>query len=483
MGREAATLASAGVITRLLGLVAQVAIGLLLLPGELGLYGFAVAIALFLQSIRDGGARLYLLSGGLASYRSRASNAFWTAVTFSLATAAVLILAGPLVADYANFTQSRQVFNLLAASMLPTPFVVLSSVQLQLHYRFRELAVGEVASTGVRVLAVVGGAMAGLGASSLALGMLAGALTEAAYLSSRARPFPLLRHGTDRKAIGMTLKGSGWAMAGGVANAVPKQGDFVIVGFVQSASVLGSYYFAYQLVNQVVQLCGWPFGRVFASLVANKSIKRSGDQTKQLYQATRSLMLVGSLLLGLVAVTYEPLQAAVWGDRWIDTVGAVQILSALLALHLMAFPVEYMIQGRGLFRYWFVSNLIRGLFLPTTLLIAATIMGDLTVLSVSLVVGGYRALAGVVYVCASAHRGAYSAVTYLRQGLGPILCGTLAGFPCLMAGVLMPGPHVWRAAASGGLFALTYVLLSWLFMASSLKLVTMQLLRPSGQSS
>ncbi len=160
--------------------IAQIALGIILLPEQFGVYFTALAIAGFVQVVRDGGVREVLVQRGEAHYSSLAGPVFWLAMAMNLG--AGLLLAGVAPALSRLYGQPLTPLLLVIALSLPlgTPAAVLQC-RLRIDLRFGVLSRIQMVSALVRHGSTIAFALSGLGAQSFVLPLLLVALVEGVW--------------------------------------------------------------------------------------------------------------------------------------------------------------------------------------------------------------------------------------------------------------------------------------------------------------
>ena len=130
------------------------------------------------------------------------------------------------------------------------------------------------------------------------------------------------------------------------------QGDYVILGSLYGAVVVGPYFFAYGVATQAIRLTA---GSLQLVLMAGLSRMEafSVQQTRGALRATKAIALCGIPLCMLQAVLAGPLLRALYHDKWASAIPLVQLLSIGLAFDVVSWPAFSLMQSRGQFRWLF----------------------------------------------------------------------------------------------------------------------------------
>jgi O-antigen/teichoic acid export membrane protein len=250
------------------------------------------------------------------------------AIACGLVTAAVIFVSAPLLASLFNTERFVPVVRVLSISFLIQAIGVVSESLLQRELKFGRLAHAAVwsfvvgyAAVGV-VLGLAGaGVWALVGANIAQLAVFTGLLLVFRPVS--------LRPSFDRASTRVLMHYGGGFTLGRFFNYAALQGDYVVVGSTLSATALGIYGRAYQLLATPAMLLGQVIDRVLFPMQA----EIQHDRTRLANQYRRAVSLVAIVMLPLSAFVFilaPEIVAVTLGDRWGGVVTPLRFLSISL---------------------------------------------------------------------------------------------------------------------------------------------------------
>ena len=234
--------AAGRVAAELLAVGSMVVLARLVTPAEFGRAAIALILVAVAAALTSGS-----LGAALVQRKELEEGHVRSALTVSLALGAALSVAtyfvAPLLAGVFDDETARLV-RLISPIFLVSACGIVPHAALQRTLAFRRLASIEVTSITVRSGSSVAFALAGLGASSLVLGTLAGSAAYAGLLIASA---PRFRPGWNRRAardvVGFGVPAAGFSLVAQAGRNV----DYAILGARLPAAQVGFYWRAYQL--------------------------------------------------------------------------------------------------------------------------------------------------------------------------------------------------------------------------------------------
>lgn len=340
-----------------MGFACQLALAWFLSRRDFGVYAIAISLAVLLSIFRDGGIPIVLEQKGRRFDRF-AGSAFWMMLSINAATGLLIAGIAAPAARFYGLPELKHVILWFAATLPMCVFPALLTLKLNLGMRFRALGLIQVVSSFIRNLALLYFAASGFGAISFVLPTLITCVTDTALLFAVCRyaPWTLPPRFADWPEL---FQSGRWVLLGTFAIAMGNSGVYFVLGKLVSSDVLGTYFFAYQLVIQLgVLLADNVYQVLFASFV------RIGGDLQRIRAATpRALIVVlltASMLSLVIAAVYPPLQSILWRDKWAATVPAVDIF-ALVWPWLGCVSVFRALQAAtGHFRQWGLVTLLGG---------------------------------------------------------------------------------------------------------------------------
>ncbi len=431
LGQGVSWLMVAAACGKLGALVSNVVLGWVLAKADFGLFAFAAGVAGFAAVFRDGGVRQLIIQRGARKYERLSGPAFWLSVTMSVAAGSLLAILGPILA----VGSGKPVGGLLAVMGLGVALAGMPAVfrgKIATDLQYRRLAELNVLVSFTRYGSMITLALMGFGAMSLALPWVIVALVEFAYGWSVTRDTPWMRR-PKLRAWPAILKRTIWLVIGQIGNSLINTGDYLVLSLLHAASVVGVYYFAFQLIDQTNVLIAVSLQ---AALFPALSVLAGEPErhAEGVVRAARVLVVLGTALALGTACVIGPLEQIVWRSKWADAVVPVQILAIFFPLRMMIVVFNSAMMSRGRF----VSRAVLMWAMALGVMLSAGIVGVLTddVRAYALVLGAYHGTAALALM-----------VVGLRTiGVSPvrILGGIL---PAIGIGIAAAAASFWIDAA------------------------------------
>ena len=350
---------------RLMTLAAQLILAKILLPEDFGVIGLAYTISSFFNIMAGFGVDQV--------FQQRYPRMhLWTTQTFaiSLALSSAMAIAmavyAPIGAEIYHNPKVTSVVWVIAASLPLGALATVPMAYLKARMRFKFIAVYTSAELLAVQTATILLAWAGLGALSFVLPLPFAAVIRA-IVFWRAAPLALrpmrrskgwkkmMRQGMSVFAISLLVLCIG-------------QGDYVTLGILASAHVVGIYYFAFRLASQPVTMIASNFcGVLRASLVLLNG--RPAEQKKTSFKMAEILGLAAAPICLLQAALAGPGLTLLFGERWQESIPLIQILSIGLSLDAISWAAGSYLEARGefskSFRYQLYSAPLFFIFVGT----------------------------------------------------------------------------------------------------------------------
>lgn len=341
---------------KLVGFVAQIAIGLFLSKHDFALYAVAISISAFTALLGDSGLRNLLIQRH-ADYDQLEGRIFWLSLALNSATALVLAGIAPLVGRlYSEPSLSTILLVIAIATILATPPSILSA-KLRVKLQFKALALIQITSSCIRYASIVLLAWLGYGPLSFVIPLVFANLFEGLATWSVIRTTPW-RKPLDFRFWGDTLRETRWIFAGSFAIGILNNGLYFALGGLVPKTVVGVYFFAYQIVVQVGLLLSNNLFQVlfptFSQLAHDLQRTRSAIE-----RSLRVVMIAAAVSLVLVPV-YGPIEQLIWKGKWADTIQPVQILGVFYPVSVLLSVAMASQAARGKFRQSALMTLIFG---------------------------------------------------------------------------------------------------------------------------
>jgi O-antigen/teichoic acid export membrane protein len=305
-----------------LSLVRSIILARLLAPADFGLMGMALFSLAFLAVFTQTGIWPALIQRPELD-QPTLNTAWLISVSRGLILGILTLAAAPWVARFFGAPLLSPILRVMALSFVLAGLNSLGLVLLQKGLDFRKLAVVNVVTSFVNLVAATVTAFLSRSVWALVIGTLAGSVAVL-LLSYRVHPFrPHLPF--DRERARELLGFGKHITASSVVTYALNQGDDAYVGKVLGSEALGYYGLAYRLSNLPATSIAHVIGRV--TLPAYSAMQHDLDQLRGTYLRILKLTALVSLPVAVGLFSLAPLIVRVlYGDKWLPVVPAFQIL-------------------------------------------------------------------------------------------------------------------------------------------------------------
>jgi O-antigen/teichoic acid export membrane protein len=322
------------VASRLGSFAIGVALARILGPEEFGTFAVGLLALLAMLSFNELGVSLAIVRWP-GSPREIAPTVTTLSTATSFAFFVVAFAAAPAFCDAMGAPDATNVVRLLAFSVVIDGVVAAPAAMLQREFRAgRRMVIDQVISW-VGAVVSIGCALAGMGAMSLAIGRLAGALCGAVLFLFSVP----VRFGFDRE-IARRLLRFGLPLAGSsvVLFSVTYVDQFV-VGSIIGPVALGFYVLAFNVANWPLKVFSQPVRQVSPAVFAR--LQEDRPALRSAFVSSVGLLTAVTLPICLVLTgAAEPIVAVVYGSAWTPAAAALGWLGLLVGMRLF-FEVAY----------------------------------------------------------------------------------------------------------------------------------------------
>jgi O-antigen/teichoic acid export membrane protein len=308
---------------------------LFLLPADVGLFSIALAASMLVSVFQDMGITRFI-SGQPQMRREAVPHYAGVAVGIGWAVALAIAAAAPLVADFYREPALAPLLWLIAASYLIMPCATVPAALLVKEMDFRALFKVNAGSAFVGNATAIALAAGGLGAASLAWGVLATAIARAG-IANLIRPVrPRLPGGME--SVRPMLGFSSMSFLLSASGAVGQRSQDLIVGRLLGLAATGLFSRASALAGQLTMLVTGAIGNVFYAAFARKRDAGEALAEPYLHLVACYTALNWAAMAGL-ALCAEPLVLLLYGPNW---AGAAPLLrwTALAEMFFVAIPLQ-----------------------------------------------------------------------------------------------------------------------------------------------
>lgn len=342
-------------VAKALGFGCQLALAWFLTKEEFGVYAIAVSLSVLLSVMRDGGLPMILEQKG-SRFNLFAGPVFWMMLAINSTTGLLIGLVAVPAAHFYAIPELARVIALFAISVPLGVLPAILSVRMAVNLQFRQLGIIQLISAVIRNTLLLYFAHAGFGASSFLLPLLITNVTDTGllWLFSRYSPWAM----RPRFRMWPNLFRSGrWVVLGTFAIGLGNNGAYFLLGKILPADVLGTYFFAYQLVVQLGVLLSDNVYQVLAATFArfSKDVPRVRRAT---LNAMSVVILIGAAASMSIAVVFKPLEALLWHGKWAAAAPALYVLSLVWPAAAGVSVLRAVQMASGRFRQWGLVMLV-----------------------------------------------------------------------------------------------------------------------------
>jgi O-antigen/teichoic acid export membrane protein len=254
--------------------------------------------------------------------------AFWLSLGAGALAAGAMYGGAPLAASFFDMPSVEGVMRALAPVFVIQSLGVVAQGLLERELRFRAVAGADAAANllGLATVGIVAGAL-GAGVWALVLGHLGHAVVQAILLVHRRRhPVALrFRQGAARELLWY----GGGLLGGRLLNYLALQGDNLVVARTLSASALGAYGRAYQLVTMPAMLVGQALDRALLPLFSRR--QHELPALAEQYRRAMAIVVILTLPVSVVlVVATDEIVRVMLGDGWGAVVAPLRVFGVCL---------------------------------------------------------------------------------------------------------------------------------------------------------
>jgi O-antigen/teichoic acid export membrane protein len=318
------------VIVRGLVAVKFLAIGRLLGPAAIGSVSIALLSVAIAESLSDTGLAQAVIQGRETPTHSELGAVWTTLVTRGVFVALLLIALAPLMNSQFHLGGSLLLLQLAAGLPLlrgvasPTYFIV------QRERRFQHIAAIEISASFTDCSIGIALALAGAGAYSMLISMIAGEMLKSTLTWVTMSPRPPVR--LSWAGIGHYLGFSRWIWASSVVTLVLNQFDKVIVGKLLGPAQLGAYQMSSKLAQMLLSDAVIAMSQYLFPTFSQhyRRDAREAARLFRLYFAIAVALL--AMIVILLRIVAQPLFLLVLGTGWLSAVPLFKIFVINMAL-------------------------------------------------------------------------------------------------------------------------------------------------------
>ncbi len=332
------------------GFVGNLVLAYLLMPRDFGLVGLTYTVAMFAGLINQLGVRELLIRRH-ARFDLWATPGMWLSLAGGVVCALVMAGAAPIAALIYGKPELTGLILVAALTAPLTSLAVVPEAKLQADMRFGLMMIYQAGATVLNQSLAVLLAWRGFGAYSFILPLIVVGIVRLVVVWRATGVRVHWRPHLHRWRF-LVVNG-GWFFATSLAAFAVLYGDYLTLGLVAPAEVVGLYYFAFLLASQPIALLAGNLTNVL--LPALSRLQRESE--RQMAALLRSLRAVGLILvpgcLGLAAAA-DPVVHLLFQPKWEGCIPLLQLLCIGMSLRFLSLSGRSLMMTRGRLRAIFI---------------------------------------------------------------------------------------------------------------------------------
>ena len=315
----------------------------LLIPKDFGLVGMVTAITGFLALFRDVGLSMATVQRASVT-REQTSTLFWINLALGGVLGALCVLVAPAVVAFYGEPRLFWVTVAMGLGFVFNGATVQHRALLQRAMRFGSLAVIDIVSLSLSIVAGIGAAATGLGYWSLVVSAVSLPVLSIAGVWLAARWLPgLPRRGTGIRSM---LRYGGTVTLNNVIVYFAYNVDKMFIGRVWGAETLGVYGRAYYLINLPTENLNATIG-----LVAFPALSRIQNDPVRLRRYFLKgygffLSLIFPLTMGC-ALFADDIIRVFLGPKWHEAASVFRLLCPTIFVFALINPLAWLMLATG----------------------------------------------------------------------------------------------------------------------------------------
>lgn len=339
-------------------------LGRLLEPSDFGLMSMVMVVVNFALVFSDMGVSKAIIQRQNIS-KDQLSSLYWTNIIIGIIIMLVVSAISPLVAA---FYSEKRLISLLAISSLIFPITAIGQqfqVLLEKEMIFAKLALADTLSSLLGTFITIIFALIGYGVLSLIIGQIVIATVKMLYLLLVGLKFHKPIFYFNIKDIKGFLNFGLFQMGESFIYYFNTNVDYILIGRFLGQDALGMYYFAYQIVLMPITRINPILTRVAFPAFSKKQSDNQALNKGYIELIKFIALIVMPIVTGfaLVAPVAVPL---IFGDKWIDSVILIQIMTLPAILYSLGNPIGVIQLAKGrvdIGFYWKAINFVLYTFL------------------------------------------------------------------------------------------------------------------------
>jgi O-antigen/teichoic acid export membrane protein len=315
-------LSIANVFAQFVAIGVNIILARLLLPKDFGIIALAVTYMGFISLFTNIGFGAAIIHERNPS-QIKLSSIYWINFIFSFTTFILIVLSAPLATKFYDEPELRDIIWYSALTILITPFYITHYKLEEKKINFKLLSKIKLTATFFGALAAVVSAYFGLGVYSLANQLIASTIVKLilVLIFSDWRPNFILHLREIREMIWFSLK----YKASNSILYLERNVDYLILGKLFNAEILGYYSFSYNIMYTPVKRISYIFSEIlFPSF---SSIKEQPERIiRGYFKSVQLIAMVSFPIMTLISLNAPLLINFIFGAKWDGAIPIIEVL-------------------------------------------------------------------------------------------------------------------------------------------------------------
>ena len=353
------------VVNQSFAFIIKLVLAKLLFPEQFGLIGMATIFTGFVQVLNDLGVGAALVQRkDNTLYPEHFHTAFWTGVTWSVGLYLIMSFAvGPLAAVFYKQPMLVNIIPVLSLAILFSPVNLVHKAQLTKQMDFKKIAVIDNISNIVAGVISLIMAFAGAGVWALVFNSVATVLVAMPLYFKATRWLPKLIW--SKQAFKDIFGFGAYTTGSNIMNYLYNNIDYLLIGKLLGASVLGIYTLAFVLTDTFRSRVMAVINNVMYPVYGRKQNDFAALKNYYLKVVQFNCILIFPIMVFFI-VLGKPFIVNVFGLKWQEAVAPLQILAGSVMFHILVSGNTALLRGVGRPGLEMKLQIVKALvFLPT----------------------------------------------------------------------------------------------------------------------
>lgn len=336
----------AAVLSKIGSGITQIFVGWYLVPEEFALFAAAMSAQLVAAGMRDAGVGRYLVQKG--EYTTYAPTAAVFALVVNAIGIALIFCAIPAFSSLYNQPQLLSVVGPIALCVPFQAFATIYRSKLRIDMRFDKVAKIEVSAAFVQYACTIFAASMSFGVYSLVLGAIAGTLAQ--FIIGRSFAGKLMQGGPiSLHSLAEMWRSCRWIIVSAFLLVLSLRGDYLVLGAINDKSLVGEYYFGFQVAFSLAVILVVPLQSVYLPKLS-QILRQGEDGVSALQQAADKLAFKSAAASFAAALVAPEAFNLLWAGKWDGAVGVFMAVMLTTPVFVMGYLSGVFLEAHGKWR-------------------------------------------------------------------------------------------------------------------------------------